>query len=124
MEKGGYKIVDLHDVNLISGETVKIKGVYDQIGKNNRKVLLITGLTIDDVQFNDVFVETIRTGDDYLFSVWSTMLDNFAMQYDIFVEDNDDVTLRVNTVTGGTSPETGQVYFTVKEETENEEIDG
>ena len=117
MEKGGYKIVDLHDVNLISGETVKIKGVYDQIGKNNRKVLLITGLTIDDVQFNDVFVETIRTGDDYLFSVWSTMLDNFAMQYDIFVEDNDDVTLRVNTVTGGSSPATGQQFFTVKEAT-------
>lgn len=117
MEKGGYKIVDLGDVNLIGGETVKIKGIYNQIGANNRKVILLSGITLDDVKFNDVFVETVKVGNDYLFKVFSTAVENLYFAYDIFIEENDNVTLQIKTVLGATEPASGQSYFTVKNET-------
>lgn len=48
---GGYKIVDLHDVNLVTGaNAVTIKGVHEAIESNHRKPILLSGLVVDGVE--------------------------------------------------------------------------
>lgn len=68
MLKGGYKIIDLKDVNLITDEAaVKIDGIYEAIEGNYRKPLLVSGLTIDGVEKADFFA--IATISDSSFEI-------------------------------------------------------
>lgn len=46
MYKGGYQIVDFKDEVLTSGSVTTITGVYSRIKNNNRKVFLLSGLTV------------------------------------------------------------------------------
>lgn len=46
MYKGGYQIVDFKDEVLTSGNATTITGVYSRIKNNNRKVFLLSGLTV------------------------------------------------------------------------------
>lgn len=114
MEKGGYKIVDLHDVNLTT-TPVKIHGVYRSVQSNSRKVILLSGITINGVQFSDEFVKVVKLGNDYLLNAYSVVSDNVLTKYDLFIEDDDNVTIQLKTVNGSETPATGSVYFTVKE---------
>lgn len=113
MEKGGYKIVDLKDIN-ITTTPVKIAGVYHAIHGNSRKVILLSGITINGVQFSDEFVKVVKLGDDYLLNAYAVVSDNILTKYDIYIEDNDNVTLQLKTVIGSEIPIEGSQYFTVK----------
>jgi len=46
MYKGGYQIVDFKDEVLTSGNATTITGVYSRLKNNNRKVFLLSGLTV------------------------------------------------------------------------------
>lgn len=51
---GGYKLIDLKDTNIpISGDGVKVKGIYNEIESNYRKAVMVTGLTIGGVECSD-----------------------------------------------------------------------
>lgn len=54
---GGYKIIDLHDVNLVTdANAVTIPGVHEAIESNHRKPLLLSGLVVDGVEKASQFV--------------------------------------------------------------------
>lgn len=55
--KGGYKIIDFKDINLVTGTASTIAGVYDAIESNYRKAILISGIVIDGVEKADTFVD-------------------------------------------------------------------
>lgn len=57
MEKGGYKLIDLQDVDItIDGDGVNIPGTFDSIERNWRKPCVVTGLTMDGVERADRWV--------------------------------------------------------------------
>lgn len=57
MVKGGYKIINLKDTNLVTGsDAVTIKGIYESIEDNYRKPLLLSGIVIDGVEKADMYV--------------------------------------------------------------------
>lgn len=56
MFKGGYKLIDFKENNIVLSKPTTIKGVYDAIEHNYRKPTLITGLVIDSVEKEDTFV--------------------------------------------------------------------
>lgn len=63
--KGGYKIIDFKDINLVTGTASTIAGVYDAIKSNYRKAILISGIIIDGVKMADSFVELLVVGTNY-----------------------------------------------------------
>ena len=114
MDKGGYKIVNLKDIN-ITTTTQVIKNIYDEIRTSYRKVILLSGLTINNVKFNDIFVKAVPVGSDYLINVYQVVVDNEYTQYNLFIEDNDNVTLQTNILKGAETLPTDQEYYSVKE---------
>ena len=73
MIKGGYKIVNLKDVNLItgSGSPVKIDGIYDAIENNYRKPILLSGIVIDGVEKADAFATLFTNGGNFVAFVYN-----------------------------------------------------
>lgn len=54
--QGGYSILDLHDVNLVTGgSAIVIKGIYEQL-ESTRKAVLLTNFTVDGVERRDRFI--------------------------------------------------------------------
>lgn len=49
---GGYKIIDFHNVNLVTGaeSPVTVSGIYASIENNYRKALMFSGIEIDGVE--------------------------------------------------------------------------
>lgn len=114
MEKGGYQIIDLKDNN-ITTTPLRIKGVYRAVNGSYRKVLLLSGLKINGVEMSDEFVKAVKIVNDYILHAYSVVADNALTNYDIYIEDDDNVTLQIKTVSGSETPVTGQTFFTVKE---------
>lgn len=114
MDKGGYKIVDLKDNNITS-TPVTITGIYDLLRISHRKVILLSGVTINNTKFHDMFVKVIPIGTEFFMNVYTSVVDNVATQYNIFVEDNDRVTLQTSTVRGAEELASDHEYFTTKE---------
>ena len=52
MFKGGYKLIDLHNVNLKTGVGTTINGVYDAIKSSYRKPIILTGVVLGSVEAN------------------------------------------------------------------------
>lgn len=102
MKKGGYQIIDLKDYN-ITTDGVTIKGIYDDINTNRRKVILLSGVTIKGVEFSDMFVKVVKAGTDFRLTGYSVAVDNTLSTYDFFVEDDDKVSLIEGEVEGGSS---------------------
>lgn len=67
MLNGGYKIVDFGDAN-ITAEGVTIVGIYNEIEGSHRKPLLISGVTIDNVEYRDCFVDCSSADNSFSFT--------------------------------------------------------
>lgn len=63
--KGGYKIIDFKDINLVTGVGISITGVYDAIKSNYRKAILISGISINGVKMADSFVQLSVVSGNY-----------------------------------------------------------
>lgn len=79
MKKGGYQIIDLKDTPLTtdSGAMV-IDGLYSLIESTN-KTILVSGIVIDGVEYNDTFVEFTEDGSNYVGTMYGktiTIQDN------------------------------------------------
>lgn len=72
--KGGYKIIDFKDINLVTGIGIRINGVYDAIKNNYRKAILISGISIDGVKMADSFVELLVVSGDYTGTLYGKTL--------------------------------------------------
>lgn len=53
---GGYQIIDLKNINFVSGTGQTVAGVYDLL-KANRKAVLLTNIVIGGTEYKDTFVE-------------------------------------------------------------------
>ncbi len=89
---GGYKIIDLKDVNLITGTPTIIPGIHESIENNYRKAILISGVVIDGVEKADRFVAFENSGGDYIGILYETIAN--AKTY-ITITDTDEVTAQV-----------------------------
>lgn len=79
--KGGYKIIDLKGID-VTQSAMMVEGVYESIESNYGKPLLISGIVIDGVEKDDVFVQATLNGSAYEFELYG---------YTIQVQDTDAV---------------------------------
>ena len=70
MKRGGYKIIDFHDVNIVTGDGATIVGIYEDIEKTHRKAIMVSGIKIDNVEKPDCFVDYEVSGSDYKFTAY------------------------------------------------------
>lgn len=70
MLNGGYKIIDFQDNNLTTETPVVITGIYDSLENNNRKAIMVSGITIDGVHKNDCFVDCSVDNSSYTFTAY------------------------------------------------------
>lgn len=71
MIKGGYKLIDFKDTPFeVGGDAVTIDGIYDSIEGSYRKPLLVTGLVMDGIEYNDVYVTPQVEGNAFVFTVY------------------------------------------------------
>lgn len=71
MIKGGYKIIDFNEAPLkTSGGTIMIEGIHNTVEASYRKPLLLSGLNIDGVEYNDVYVDPSISGSNYVFTAY------------------------------------------------------
>lgn len=84
MRNGGYQIIDLKDTNLSSGVGVTISGIYDAIEGSYRKPLLLSGIVIENVEKNDVFICADLSGTTYSIAIYDgviTIADDNTVTY-------------------------------------------
>lgn len=68
--RGGYQLINLKDKNIVTGSTATIKGIYNQIENNHRKNMILTGITIDGVEYADCSICPTLNGSNYTFTAW------------------------------------------------------
>lgn len=95
MFKGGYKLIDFKENNIVLGTPTTIKGVYDAIEHNYRKPTLITGLVIGSVEKEDTFVNFEHGEDVYNGLLGMTANDKVLF---ITITNADAVTITENTI--------------------------
>ena len=96
MFKGGYKLIDFKENNIVLSTPTTIKGVYEAIEHNYRKPTLITGLVIGSVEKEDTFVN-FEHGEN----VYNGLLGMTANNKVLFITitNEDAVTITENTIT-------------------------
>lgn len=71
MKKGGYKIIDFKDVNITTGgDGVTVTGIYESIEESHRKAIMLSGVTIDNVEKPDCFVDCEIADSNYQFTAY------------------------------------------------------
>ena len=70
--KGGYKLIDLKDSKLTVGEGVTVKGIYNSIKNSYNKLLILTGINIDGIERNDVFIDFAVNSVNYVANISAT----------------------------------------------------
>lgn len=69
MLKGGYQIVDLKDKDIdTDGSNLTVPaGTHASIANSKRKPLLLSGIVLDSVEYNDLAIEVTKSGTSYVF---------------------------------------------------------
>lgn len=70
MMNGGYKIIDFKDINIDTSDGAVIAGIYDALENNHRKAIMISGITIDNIQKNDCFIDCSVSDGSYVFNAY------------------------------------------------------
>ena len=96
MFKGGYKLIDFKENNIVLNAPTTIEGVYDAIEHNYRKPTLITGLVIENVEKEDTFVNFEHGENVYNGLLGMTAKDKVLF---ITIANNDAVTITENAIT-------------------------
>lgn len=89
--KGGYKIIDFKN-NMLSGESIVIPGIYEDIEENYDKVLIASGVGYDSAIYNDEIIAV-----DVDESNWIIKFHNG--DFIITITDDDEVTIAEKTPT-------------------------
>ena len=94
MVKGGYQIINLNNHNHTSGVGAIHEGIYDKI-EGTKKPILLSGITIDAVEYHDTFIFPCVNGTNFVAVVGRNPTLN--KEYHINIQDNDVVTFTVET---------------------------
>ena len=71
--KGGYKLIDLKDSKFtVNGGGITVKGIYNSIENSYNKPLILTGINIDGVEKNDIFVVFSDVSGSYVANISAT----------------------------------------------------
>lgn len=72
--KGGYKLIDLKDSKLTVGSEggVTVEGIYNSIKNSYNKPLILTGINIDGIERNDIFIDFAVVSDSYVANISAT----------------------------------------------------
>lgn len=70
MVRGGYHILDFKDQNITTDAGATIVGIYESIEGSYRKAILVSGVTIDGVEYRDTFVNPTSGDNNYTFSAY------------------------------------------------------
>ena len=73
MRKGGYKVINLNDNNLTTSNTT-ITGIYKDIKSNYRKAILLSGITINGVEYSDCFTTFNVSGSNLIATVYNNTI--------------------------------------------------
>lgn len=79
---GGYQIINLHNIPL-SNTVVNIQGIYDLI-ESTRKVILLSNINIDGIEYHDTFINITVDNSNYIATVYEKTLT---------ITSNDNITL-------------------------------
>ena len=82
--KGGYQIVDFKNISLTADGKTTVAGVYEAIKVNYNKRLVVSGIIIGSTEYDDVTVDTVVVGTDFVFRAYG---------YKFVVASNDGVTV-------------------------------
>lgn len=63
--RGGYKIIDLHKIPIITGTAVTIEGIYNQV-KGTSKSIMISGAVVDGIEIDDFYILFENAGEHYI----------------------------------------------------------
>lgn len=66
---GGYKILDIGGYPLTDKTAKTIPGLYERMESTN-KALLLSGLVVDDVEYDDCFVQATAGESKYTFTAY------------------------------------------------------
>lgn len=81
--KGGYQIIDLKGNDLI-GASFTISGIYDVLEGNYNKAILLSGIVIGGVEYDDVFTTPKVVSSKYVLDAYG---------YTLTIDDDDLVTM-------------------------------
>ena len=95
MQKGGYQIINLNDHPHTSGVGVVHEGIYEKI-EGTRKPILLSGITVDAVEYHDIYIFPTVNGSNY--SALVGILPTEGKMLYINIQDNDVVTFTSNTM--------------------------
>lgn len=73
MIKGGYKLINLNDNNLTASNTT-IKGIHNAIKNNYRKAIILSGITINGVEYPDCFTTFTASGNNIIITVYNNTI--------------------------------------------------
>ena len=73
MRKGGYKVINLNDNNLTTSNTT-ITGIYEDVESNYRKAILLSGITINGVEYSDCFTTFNVSGSNLIATVYNNTI--------------------------------------------------
>ena len=89
MQKGGYQIISLGNHTHTSGVGSIHEGIYDKI-ESTSKPILLSGITIDAIEYHDTFIFPTVNGTNYVAVVGENPTTN--ERFIINIQDNDVVT--------------------------------
>lgn len=70
MIRGGYHVLDFKDKNVTATSAVTIPGIYESIKDSYRKAILASGITLDEVEQRDTFVDPVHSDNGYTFTAY------------------------------------------------------
>ena len=94
MNKGGYQIINLENHPATSGVGFIVEGIHSKI-EGTRKPILLSGITVDDVEYHDTYIFPCVNDTNYVAVVGRNPTTN--VEYHINIQDNDMVTFTTET---------------------------
>ncbi len=91
--RGGYKLVDFGDVNIVTATPTNIAGIYEQLENNYHKPLIFTNMVLDGALVNDFSAKPVVSGGAYVVTLINTATATNVNATEIKVESNDTVTV-------------------------------
>lgn len=81
--RGGYQIIDFKNKNITIDVGMLYDGIYDTL-EATKKAILVTGIVIDDKEYNDTFIDLHVEGSMYVGTIYGK---------NITIQDTDVVTI-------------------------------
>lgn len=92
MTKGGYQILDLSGIDFRIGISQYVRGAYEKL-ESTRKAILVSGLTVGDVEYRDMFLDFFVSNGNFVTKFGSEVIPNITITIGSSVDGNDPITI-------------------------------